>query len=137
MHIIYIGRITKKLKDPFRVNNFQSLWALVAIMPFVISSDTIQWGPLSAKALWGLLILAGACSVLAFFIQVRSQRVLSDSTASMLFLLESPYAFFFAYLLMGDRLSVAQGIGGVLIVLAAIGTVLFERPAVTTKTQSR
>lgn len=136
-HIIYIGRITQKLKNPFRVNNFQSLWAVIAILPTMFFSLPLQHSPVSLKSLGGVLILSTACSVLAFFIQVRAQKVLSDTTASMLFLLESPYAFFFAYLLAGDRLNLPQGLGALLIILAAFGTILCEQTAPTNKKQPK
>ncbi|WP_413290975.1 DMT family transporter [Bdellovibrio sp. HCB337] len=134
-HIIYIGRFTQKMKNPFRVNNFQSLWSLVAIFPFAFFMSDLQVGPINSKALWGIAIIAAACSVLAFYIQVRAQKVLSDTTASMLFLLESPYAFIFAYLLMGDRLTGVQSLGALLILGAALGMVLLESGS-TSKTQS-
>ena len=135
-HIIYIGQVTKKVKNPFRLNNFQSLWALMIILPMFLWNPQFQTGGITAQSLWGVLILAAACSVLAFFIQVRAQKVLSDTTASMIFLLESPYAFFFAYLLMDDTLAKTQVLGAVLIVISAVATVLLEQRGPTSKKQS-
>jgi drug/metabolite transporter (DMT)-like permease len=132
-HIIYIGRISRRIQDPFRVNNFQSLWALIAVLPVVFWGSSIQHAPVNANSLAGLLVVSAACSVLAFFIQVRAQKILSDTTASMLFLLESPFAFFFAFLLMGDRLNGVQGLGALFILAAALGTVLVEQSAGTNK----
>lgn len=135
-HIIYIGRFSSRLKNAFRVNNFQSLWALAIIGPAVLLMPQTQVGPVNEKALGGVFILAAACSVLGFYIQVRTQKVLSDTTASMLFLLESPYAFFFAFLLMGDRLNASQTLGALLILGAALAMVLVESGP-TNKTQSK
>jgi drug/metabolite transporter (DMT)-like permease len=135
-HIIYIGRISHKVQFPFRVNNFQSLWALSLVIPALVFFPKTQIGPLNEKAFWGVVILAAACSVLAFFVQVRAQKVLSDTTASVLFLLESPYAFFFAYILLGDRLSMAQSLGATLILGAALGMVALENGS-TSKEQSK
>jgi drug/metabolite transporter (DMT)-like permease len=135
-HIIYIGRFSSRVKNAFRVNNFQSLWSLAVIVPAAFLMPHIQTAPINTKALTGLLILAAACSVLGFYIQVRTQKVLSDTTASMLFLLESPYAFFFAYLLMGDRLNASQSLGALLILGAALGMVLLETGS-TNKAQSK
>lgn len=135
-HIIYIGRTAHKIKNSFRTNNFQSLWSLAIIVPAIFFMPNIQTGPVNPQSLFGVFILAAACSVLGFYIQVRTQQVLSDSTASMLFLLESPYAFFFAYVLMGDRLNGWQACGALLILGAALGMVLLES-AQTSKKQSR
>lgn len=134
-HIIYIGRFTHKIQNAFRANNFQSLWALAVILPVMIFMPHTQTGPMNAQSLGGLFILISACSVLGFYIQVRTQKVLSDTTASMLFLLESPYAFFFAYILMGDRLNAWQACGALLILGAALGMVLLES-AQTSKKRS-
>ncbi|MBS1969633.1 MAG: DMT family transporter [Bdellovibrionales bacterium] len=135
-HIIYIGRFTHRIQNAFRVNNFQTLWSLAIIVPAIFLMPKIQTGPVNPQSLAGLFILAAACSVLGFYIQVRTQKVLSDTTASMLFLLESPYAFFFAYVLMGDRLNGWQACGALLILGAALGMVLLES-AQTNKKQSR
>lgn len=135
-HIIYIGRFSQRIKNAFRVNNFQSLWALAVIIPTLFVMPEVQTAEINSRAFLGLFILAAACSVLGFFVQVRTQKILSDTTASMLFLLESPYAFFFAYVLMGDRLSLWQTSGALLILGAALGMVLVES-AQTSKTQSK
>jgi len=135
VHIIYIGRFSPRIHNAFRVNNFQSLWALAIIVPAAVFMSAAPVAAVNGRALTGLFILAAACSVLGFFIQVRTQKVLSDTTASMLFLLESPYAFFFAYLLMGDRLNAWQAGGALLILGAALGMVLLES-APTSKTKS-
>lgn len=136
-HIIYIGRFSRKITNPFRVNNFQSLWALVIILPAALVLPNLQHSEVNGHALTGLLTLAAVCSVLGFFIQVRTQKVLSDTTASMLFLLESPFAFFFAFFLTGDRLNSSQLAGALLILCAALGMVLVEQNAGTSKVQSK
>lgn len=136
-HIIYIGRFSQHITNPFRVNNFQSLWALIVILPAALVMPHLQHGALNEKALMGLLILAMACSVLGFFIQVRTQKVLSDTVASMLFLLESPFAFFFAFFLIGDRLNDTQFCGALLILGAALAMVLVEQNAGTSKVKSK
>jgi drug/metabolite transporter (DMT)-like permease len=136
VHIIYIGRFAHKINNAFRVNNFQSLWALAIIVPAILLMPKVQIASTNPQSLVGVFILAAACSVLAFYIQVRTQKVLPDTTASMLFLLESPYAFFFAYIFMGDRLNVWQACGALLILGAALGVVLVES-AQTSKKQSR
>jgi drug/metabolite transporter (DMT)-like permease len=134
-HIIYIGRIVQKVQNPFRLNNFQTLWALLTVSPAVFITSELQHAPLKNESLLGVIILAGACSVIAFFVQVRAQKILSDTTASMLFLLESPYAFLFAYILLGDRFTTGQGLGAALILGAALLTVVLEPSSQTNKTQ--
>jgi drug/metabolite transporter (DMT)-like permease len=134
LQIIYVGRISQKVQNAFRWNNFQFLWALVPILPFLVWNQEFQRNEMDMKAVVGIFILAAACSVIAFSFQIRAQKVLSDTTASMLFLLESPFAFLFAFLLLGDRLNGFQSLGAFLIVGAALWTVLLEQNAPTNKT---
>lgn len=132
IHIIYIGRISEKVQDAFRMNSFQSLWAMLALLPLLLHDPQIQHSVVNMKSFWGLLVLAAASSVLAFFLQIRTQKVLSDTTASMLFLLESPYACLFAYFLLGDRLTSMQSLGAAVILMAALLTVRSEQSSETT-----
>jgi drug/metabolite transporter (DMT)-like permease len=55
----------------------------------------------------------------AFFLQIKAQKVLSPSLSSIIFLLESPFASLFAFLLLGDRMTPLQALGGVMIFVAA------------------
>jgi drug/metabolite transporter (DMT)-like permease len=130
-HIIYIGRVSRKIKDVFRFNNMQSLWSFVIVMPLLIiqprlNLQTEQWLP------WvGILSLAVGSSLIGFYIQVRTQRVLSNTTASMLFLLESPFAFLFGSLFLAESLNPRQLMGAALIMLASYWTIQWERTSQT------
>lgn len=124
-HIIYIGKISNKVGNAFRFNNFQSFWCLIILAPFLMFQDHItfytpHWSP------WlGVLSLGIASSVIAFYLQIRTQKVLSDSTASMLFLLESPFAAFWGYLFLHEKLGFSQTLGAVLILAASALQILF------------
>lgn len=120
VHILYIERISQRIDNPFRFNTFQSFFALVGVAPLLFTQDGFKWWPADPKAIAGLLMLAIASSVIAFTIQIRTQKILSSATASMLFLLESPFALFFGILLLRESLSPAQGVGAVMILTAAL-----------------
>jgi len=123
-HIIYIGKITGKIGNAFRFNNLQSFWALLFCAIYLLSlgqSPTLTSEPLP----WiGILCLGLGSSVVAFYIQIRSQKVLSDSTASMIFLLESPFAALFGFLLLQETLSGLQTFGAGLILIASVLQIL-------------
>ena len=125
-HIIYIGKNSDKIGNAFRFNNFQSFWCLMVLLPFLPFQDHItlltnRWLP------WlGILSLGLASSLVAFYLQIRAQKVLTDSTASMLFLLESPFAAFFGYLLLKEQLGLWQTLGAVLILAASALQILFS-----------
>ncbi|MNJ94652.1 EamA-like transporter family protein [compost metagenome] len=126
-HIIYIGRISTQIGEAFRFNNFQSIWALIILTPLLLTQDQVQMWTTDVKAWAGILSLGLCSSVIAFYLQVRSQRVLTDSTASMLFLLESPVAALFGFLLLQERLSLFQASGALIILLASALQILSER----------
>jgi drug/metabolite transporter (DMT)-like permease len=134
-HIIYIGKISNKVDNAFRFNNFQSIWSLILLSPLLLMQQKIV-----IAAPWeswlGVVILGMGSSVIAFSIQIRAQKTLSDSTASMIFLLESPFAALFGFLLLEERLSWFQGIGALIIMAASILQILWDPSSKTTETQS-
>lgn len=132
-HILYIGHVTKNVKDSFRFNNLQSLAAFLFLTPMLLLQPKIihlNWDLVDNHTLMlavlGIFIVACGSSLLAFFIQVRTQKYLNPSTASMLFLLESPIALFFGYLFLNERLGGIQIFGCSLIILAAILQIRWE-----------
>lgn len=135
-HIIYIGKISNKVGNGFRFNNFQSMWALIVLAPLLLFQDTVTWKVTNLQAWTGVLAVGLGSSIIAFYLQVRTQRVLSDTTASMLFLLESPFAALFGFLLLNERLSLFQSMGAVIIMVASILQILWDPSAKTIETQS-
>lgn len=134
-HIIYIGRVSPGIGNAFRFNNFQSIWCLFLLLPLLTTQTGFHWETNDLLPWIGILCLGVASSVVAFYLQIRSQRVLSDSTASMLFLLESPFAAIFGYLVLSERLSLFQTSGALMILVAATLQILWEPSAKTTQTK--
>lgn len=132
-HIIYIGRVSNKVGNAFRFNNFQSLWCLLALLPFLGLQESVKFQTESWMPWVGILLLGLGSSVIAFYLQVRTQKILSDSTASMLFLLESPFAALFGFMILSERLSLPQALGALLILLASILQIVFDSSAKTTE----
>lgn len=125
-HIIYIGRVSRLIGDSFRFNTFQTFWSLLFVLPLYFFQSEYEirfetWHPLA-----GLLFMALFSSVVAFSIQVRSQKVLLPTTASMLFLLESPFALLFGWALLNERLTLVPAAGAAMILVAAALTVKYE-----------
>lgn len=126
-HILYIGYVSPQIGEAFRFNNFQSLWALLIITPLLATQPQVHLLQFSLKPWIGLISLGLCSSVIAFYLQIRSQKILSDTTASMLFLLESPVAALFGFLLLAERLSLSQTAGAGVILLASALQIFFER----------
>lgn len=125
-HIIYIGKISNKVGNAFRFNNFQSAWCLLALTPLLLTQERTVWNMTDYKPILGILCLGLGSSIIAFYLQIRTQKVLSDSTASMLFLLESPFAALFGFLILSERLSWFQVSGAIIIMIASVLQILID-----------
>lgn len=121
--IVSLEKHSTKIASAFVFNVFQTFWAGVLPLILAILFEAPPRFPISERAALSILSLSLASTLLAFLIQVRSQKVLNSSTVSMLFLLESPFAALFAYLLLGEVLSVPQWLGALLILGGALGSV--------------
>lgn len=127
-HILAIDRIGAKLGanfDSYKFNTAQSFMAglptlaiALAIEPQAASFMTRTFDS-SNTALIGFTGLAIGSTLIAFALQVRAQKHIPPSTASLLFLLESPFAAIFAALLLKEVTSPTQLLGG-LIILASV-----------------
>lgn len=122
--IIYIDQVSDKITEPFQFNNHQSLWCFLVLAPLLLfeSEPSFKSGVSSNDlnlAMWGIAGLV-VSSVVGFYLQVRSQKVLNPTTASLLFLLESPNAMLLGVLFLNESVTTAQFLGA-LIILASAG----------------
>ncbi len=118
VHIIVIGQRAHRTQDDFAFNTFQSFWMAafsLALLPF-----SAKWSlpELTTEGWIGLMALGFGSSLLAFYFQIRAQKVISASTVSLLFLLESPISCVFAFFLLNEVLNGWQWLGAVLILVA-------------------
>ncbi len=131
--IIYVGRNATQAKSAFRFNNYQTFWSWVTLLPFLVietQTQNISLWPADVKtsALLSVIALALLVSLLAFYLQVRAQQVLSTTTSSMLCLLEGPFAFIFGAIFLTERLSPIQSFGASCILLSCFFSVYLDRP---------
>lgn len=131
--IIFVGDVAKHAKSAFRFNNYQTFWCLVTILPFLVFEVRMKHLPLwpvqpQMSSVISLLVLALLVTLLAFYLQIRAQRVLSTTTSSMLCLLEGPFSFVFAFFFLSESMSLVQGFGAFLILLSCALSILIDRP---------
>ncbi|MEQ1877005.1 MAG: DMT family transporter, partial [Bdellovibrionia bacterium] len=122
--IIALGIVSQKIQSSVVVNIYQGLWALIlplSIAPFI--SGPLDVSRIDGTTILGLVYIAIGSTFVAFMLQVRAQRVLDSSTASVLFLLESPFAAFFAAIFLGEHLSPLQWAGAAVILLSSLGAI--------------
>lgn len=127
LQIFWFGVIQKKITSSFNFNVYQSFWA--GLIPFALAlilepfPTTIP----SGEPLVGLLMLAFGSTLFAFALQVRAQKVISPSLASLLFLLESPFAALFAFFFLAERFTTQGAIGAALILVALGSSAVFGK----------
>ncbi len=131
-HLVWLSAIGKRIQSPFAFNAFQGFWAGLAALVVAIPFEAAPAIP-GPRALGGLAFLVVVSTMLAFLLQVRAQRVLPASLASLLCLLESPFAALFAFLFLAERLAPLQWTGAALIMVASVLAVRLERPATERK----
>lgn len=133
-HILAIDRISSKLGQGFDSHKFNTAQSLVAGLPTLAIALAIEPGALSfpvrlmaepGVATVGFLSLAIGSTLIAFALQVRAQKYIPPTTASLLFLLESPFAAIFATLLLSEVMGPTQLIGGA-IILTSVGFSTFK-----------
>jgi drug/metabolite transporter (DMT)-like permease len=121
--IYWMSGVSPRVRQPFAFNIYQSYWAVLVCAPLVHFSGL--WHKLEGASAWpthiwvGFISLSFGSTILAFYLQVRAQSKLSPTVSSLMFLLESPFALFFALLFLGQSLSPLEGLGAVLIFVSA------------------
>lgn len=131
LQIMFIGKVAKFAKSPFRFNTYQTFWSCITLLPFLIYETSAKGTPIfptspSFKSVASVVALALLVSVFAFYLQVRAQRVLSTATSSMLCLLEGPFAFIFAAVFLSERLNWIQAVGAVIILTSCALSIYFD-----------
>ncbi len=115
-----VGKVANSFREPLALNALQILWAgLPLLLAGLMFEQAPAWHAITSKAWLGFFLLAIGSSAIAFGIQVRAQRVLSASTASFIFLLESPLAALFSFLIWNEQLTAGQWWGAFLILLSS------------------
>ncbi|MBC7420321.1 MAG: DMT family transporter [Bdellovibrio sp.] len=122
-HIMTIGKISDLNLDFFKLNIFQSFWGCLLTLPLFFFEPVLEISNIQTKAVIGLMSLTFGTTLLAFYFQMRAQRTISSSTASLLFLLESPLAAVFSFYLIGEQMIWLQILGCLIVILSAIGVI--------------
>lgn len=125
-HIFMVGRIDRVLGknfDSFQFNTAQSLAAGFPVLILAISVEPEAWSyPYrllsTSLPLIGFTSLCLGSTLIAFALQIRAQKVLSPSLASVLFLLESPFAAIFGGLFLHEPFGTNQILGGAIILMS-------------------
>ena len=131
LHMLVVDRVGKKEKHLFLTNTMQSLWGALILLPLLILKADAWPAVVSGRSWIGLASLTFGSTMLAFYFQMRAQRSLSPSVASLLFLIESPIAAGFGLWLLNEEMTILQWFGCLLILSSAAGVIILnlQRPS--------
>ncbi len=123
LQIVWFGKIHSKIKSSFVFNIYQTFWAGLIPCCLMFIFETLP-SHVHALPFWGLMSLALGSTMIAFALQVRAQKKIAPSLASLLYLLESPFAAFFGIFFLGERFTFQNGLGCTIIIFALGASVL-------------
>ncbi len=122
--IYFVGKISRKSNAAFTLNAFQSLVASVLMVPFMFFEDKTNLMSLDTGGWLAFVLTVVGGSMIAFYLQIKAQQQISASTAGVLFLLESPFAFLFSFMIFGETLTLSQLLGCILILVSCTYAIL-------------
>jgi drug/metabolite transporter (DMT)-like permease len=125
LQIVWFGKIQDRITNSFNFNVYQLFWTglVPAVFMFIFDPPPTH---LSTWPFLGLFELVFGSSLIAFALQVRAQKKLSPSVSSLVFLLESPFAAVFGFLILEESLSNQTLIGAAIILASLAASVLFS-----------
>ncbi len=134
-HIIYVGRVANSFKSALEFNGIQclSFGVIASVLGYMIDGPTslaplFDWSKLSYfSSWWAMFILAIPSGVIAFAIQVHTQKTVPAHIVSLVFLMESPFAVAFGYMILNEKLSWTALLGCLLITVAVGLVPLIEK----------
>lgn len=128
IHILQVGHLANKTKNAFLFNGLQFFWCAIVCLLGLFSSENWNLFDLSNRGWFSMISLSFGSSLLAFYLMVRAQKRLSNSVASLLFLLESPFSMIFAFYFLNESLNWIQSVGALLIFVSCALAVMLPPP---------
>ncbi|MEK6623756.1 MAG: DMT family transporter [Bdellovibrionota bacterium] len=132
LQILYLSHVASSYPSSMELNGLQCLF--IAVVSFLLlfligpTSELIpklqilgNFGPhFFSSPLYSVLFLGVFPSFLALAVQVYCQKKVAAHLAALAFLLESPFAAFFGFLILGERLNFLEATGCGLITAAVL-----------------
>ena len=126
LQIVWFGKISDKITSSFAFNIYQCIWAMPIPMVLALVFENVTF-KLSALPFAGLTMLVFGSTIIAFSLQVRAQKSIAPSLASLLYLLESPFAAFFGIIFLDERVTFGNAAGCAVILFSLGASVLFAQ----------
>lgn len=120
--VLYV--ILNKSLDPsyssVLVTFYQTISSIFLFIPFIIS-EAKDWKPVTAEPLLNLIYLGVFCSALAYFFYIYATRRLGATLSAAFLNLIPVITVISGYFTLGEKLSIMQYIGMILIIASLFG----------------
>lgn len=126
-HIVATGAVARR-HDPLRLVwlEIAGTTLFAAVGAVFIEDVRVDWSPAFAAA---LAYTAIGATIVTLLLQMKSQRYMSAARASVLFCSESLFAAITSWIVLGERLTTAQWLGGGLILAGMVLAELRNAPS--------
>lgn len=122
LHVVLLTRFSRKVRE---VDLLTPQFALVAVLNTSLALvEALRFGvqqlDLGPAAVGVASFTAVTATVLAVYIQAKYQKVVGNNISALIYVGEPLFALLLAALILGERLTFVQTLGGVLITLAMV-----------------
>ena len=122
---ILISKPLMQACSSVRVTTWQALAAVVTLAPFALA-ERGSWVPISIKSWLCIFLLAAVCSALCYVIYAIALRSVDSLTVSLSININPIVACIAGAVMLGESLTLAQWIGGIMIMIAVLADSLEE-----------
>ena len=106
--------------DPLSLTFWETLFTFAFTFPLGLCIGSQDIPNINIFSILAILYIGIFPTALAFFIQMSYQKLLSSTSASLIYAMEPVFGHAFSFIFLGDRLSPIGYVGAVLIVMAMI-----------------
>ncbi|MBL8028524.1 MAG: DMT family transporter [Fibrobacteres bacterium] len=121
-HLIFSGRFVKNT-PLFTMVSYQFLFAGLFSGILYVFNDSSFVVP-DSQGIYAILYLGLLGTLFCYFISIWVQRYVSATKVAVIFSLESVFAAFFGFIMLGEILSIPEAIGALLVL---IGTIVYQK----------
>lgn len=135
IYIIISNSITQKV-SPLVMSAYISLFAAISFLFGGLYSNSLsfQFDPIGWLPIIGVAIFSGILAMATFF---AGMKIIGPTKASILSMIEPVVTIFFSALLLQEKMSVIQAIGGLIVLLGAILVILAREKTKLTSSVSQ
>ncbi|MBU0745099.1 MAG: DMT family transporter [Gammaproteobacteria bacterium] len=127
-HVLYADSVVKKVD--ILVLNFQQFLVVTTASFLVILFFKLPFVVSNWHAVWGVLYLALFANVLGYMVQLSVQKTISPTIFALILSLEPVSAAIFAWTIGGEKITILDIIGGLMIISAIIFAQVYRKDKV-------